>query len=284
MKILVTGAKGQLGTDVVLELGRRGVGYLPVDLPELDIANETAVRDYLYLNKPSCVIHCAAYTAVDAAEDNAELCMRINGTGAETIARACREIDAEMIYISTDYVFDGEGDAPYETDAPKGPLSVYGKSKLAGEEAVLRHLDNYHIVRTSWMFGKSGNNFVKTMLKLARTRDEINVVDDQTGSPTYTPDLAVLLCDMALSGKHGVYHATNEGFCSWAEFAKEIMKVSGSNCRINPIPSELYPVKAVRPKNSRVSKASLDVAGYARLPQWQDALRRYLKNYWREMA
>ena len=273
--ILVTGAKGQLGTDVVLELKQREIECLGIDLADLDITDRNAVHQYIASTKPTSIIHCAAYTAVDKAEDEPELCMRINAVGTENIARACYEVDAEMIYISTDYVFSGDGDAPYEIDAPKAPLQVYGKSKLAGEEAVLRYLDKYYIVRTSWVFGQHGSNFVKTMLKLAETRDEINVVNDQIGSPTYTPDLAVLLCDMALSGKYGVYHATNEGLCSWAEFAAEIMRVSGSSCKINPIPTEQYPTKAVRPKNSRMSKASLDEAGFRRLPGWQDALGRY---------
>ena len=233
---------------------------------------------YLTLHKPQCIIHYAAYTAVDKAEDEPDLCMRVNADGTENIATVCREIDAEMIYISTDYVFGGSGDEPHETDSPKAPLQVYGRSKLAGEEAVLRHLDKCYIVRISWVFGKIGSNFVKTMLRLAETRDEINVVDDQVGSPTYTPDLAALLCDMALSGKCGVYHATNEGFCSWAEFAEEIMRQSGSACKVNRIPSEQYPTKAVRPKNSRMSKISLDRAGFARLPEWNDAVARFIYN------
>ena len=274
--ILVMGTVGQLGTDLVSELTRRGIAHRGIDIADLDITDKAAVRSYLVQHKPQSVIHCAAYTAVDAAEDNAELCMRINGEGTENIALACREIDAEMIYISTDYVFSGEGDTPYETDAPKGPRQVYGQSKLAGEEAILQHLSKYYIVRISWVFGENGANFVKTMLRLAQDRDEISVVNDQIGSPTYTPDLAVLLSDMALSGKYGVYHATNEGFCSWAEFAQDIMHVSGSPCRIKPIPTEQYPTKAVRPRNSRMSKASLDAAGLARLPVWKDALGRYI--------
>ena len=173
-------------------------------------------------------------------------------------------------------MFGGKGESPYEADAPKGPVSVYGSSKLAGEEAVHKYLDKYYIVRISWVFGHTGRNFVKTMIKLSQSKDELNVVCDQIGSPSYTPDLAALLCDMALSGKYGVYHATNEGFCSWAEFAVEIMRQSGSNCKINPIPSEQYPTKATRPKNSRLSKVSLDEAGFARLPAWQDALERFM--------
>jgi len=299
--ILVTGAAGQLGSDVVKELKRRYVDHIGTDLlvdygiDALDITDAKAVHDYIKKMKPQCVIHCAAYTAVDKAEDEPELCFKVNVEGTENLACACKEIDAEMIYISTDYVFGGEGDTPYETDAVKTQTSsVYGKSKLDGEEAVLEILDEYYIVRISWVFCEHGSNFVKTMLRLAggvgqgdggfdqrrgqnpRPLDQLNVVCDQVGSPTYTKDLAVLLCDMAMSGKYGVYHATNEGFCSWADFAAEIMKQSGSLCKINPIPTEQYPTKATRPKNSRLSKKSLDEAGFTRLPEWRDALKRYL--------
>ena len=276
--VLVTGAAGQLGTDVIAELKKRDIDHIGIDIAELDITDADAVSDYLASIKPQSVIHNAAYTAVDKAEDEPELCKRVNADGTENLAKACREIDAEMIYISTDYVFDGNGETPYETDTPKVPISTYGKSKLAGEAAVQKHQDKYYIVRISWVFGEHGNNFVKTMLKLAQSRDELNVVGDQIGSPTYTPDLAILLCDMVLSEKYGVYHATNEGYCSWAEFAAEIMRQSGSSCKIKPIPTEQYPTKATRPRNSRMSKASLDIAGFARLPTWQDALERYLRN------
>ena len=276
--IIVSGAAGQLGADVVSELGRRGIGCLGIDIGDLDITDRAAVAGFVSTRAPTCVVHCAAYTAVDAAEDDEEICMRVNAGGSESIAAACREAGAEMIYVSTDYVFGGQGgDAPHEVDDPKAPLSVYGRSKLAGEEAVARLLERYYIVRTSWVYGKEGGgNFVKTMLRLARERDEISVVDDQVGSPTYTVDLAALLCDMALSGKYGAYHATNEGFCSWAEFARDIMRQSGGGCKITSITTDMYPTKAARPKNSRLSKASLDKAGFARLPHWKDALGRYL--------
>ena len=274
--ILVTGAAGQLGSDVVLELQKRKIDYIGIDIADLDITDKDAVSLFMERHKPSSVIHCAAYTAVDKAEDESELCMRVNAYGTENLAIACRDIGAEMIYISTDYVFGGEGENPHEIDDLKAPLQIYGKSKLAGEEAVLRHLNKHYIVRISWVFGQNGNNFVKTMLKLAETRDELGVVCDQVGSPTYTPDLAILLCDMAQSGKYGVYHATNEGFCSWAEFAQEIMLQSGSKCRINPITTEQYPTKAIRPKNSRMSKLCLNAAGFKRLPEWRNALGRFL--------
>jgi dTDP-4-dehydrorhamnose reductase len=285
MKILVTGGVGQLGTDVVTELGRRGVDRIGLDINAkdtincLDITDGEAVRKYIKHMNPKCVIHCAAYTAVDKAEDEPELCCKVNAEGTENVAKACREIDAEMIYISTDYVFDGKSEAPYDTDALKAPTSTYGKSKLAGEEAVIRHLEKSYIVRISWVFGFAGNNFVKTMINLSKTKEAINVVSDQVGSPTYTIDLAKLICDMALSEKYGIYHATNEGYCTWAEFAAEIMRQSNSPCKINPIPTEQYPTKAKRPNNSRLSKASLDKAGFNRLPSWQDALKRFLKEY-----
>ena len=275
MKILVTGANGQLGTDVLKELQKRNMKHKGVDIGDFDITDETAVLNYIKNYMPTTIIHCAAYTAVDKAEDESELCMKINKDGTENIAIACKIIDAEMIYISTDYVFDGAGSLPFEADAQCAPLQVYGKSKLAGEEAVLQHLEKHYIVRISWVFGKHGNNFVKTMLRLAETRDELNVVSDQVGSPTYTPDLAVLLYDMAQSKKYGTYHATNEGYCSWAEFAEEIMEISGSKCKINHITTAQYPTKAIRPKNSKLSKASLDKVGFARLPTWQNALERY---------
>jgi dTDP-4-dehydrorhamnose reductase len=275
--ILVTGAKGQLGSDVVAELKERNMEHLGIDIAELDITDGDAVFGYITKLKPTCIIHCAAYTAVDKAEDEPELCMKVNVDGTENIARVCKDINAEMIYISTDYVFDGKSDTPYETDAPTAPLQIYGKSKLAGEEAVKHHLDKHYIVRTSWVFGHNGNNFVKTMLKLARTRDEIDVVCDQVGSPTYTPDLAPLLCDMAMSGRYGTYHATNEGFCSWTEFAEEIIRQSGSTCKVNPITTGQYSAKAARPRNSRLSKANLDRMGFMKLPEWKSSLTRFLK-------
>ncbi|MCL2365864.1 MAG: dTDP-4-dehydrorhamnose reductase [Oscillospiraceae bacterium] len=274
--ILVTGKNGQLGSDVISQLHSRNIDCLGIDVCELDITDSQAVRTFIEKIKPRCVIHCAAYTAVDKAEDEPELCMSVNADGTRYIAQACRDIGAEMIYISTDYVFSGDGNTPYEVDDPKDPLSMYGKSKLDGELVMTECLLNCYIVRTSWVFGLNGNNFVKTMLNLANSRDEISVVCDQIGSPTYTPDLAKLLCNIALSGKYGVYHATNEGFCSWAEFAEEIMRERGSSCKINHIPTSQYPTKATRPHNSRLSKLSLVSAGFERLPSWNDALKRFL--------
>ena len=202
--------------------------------------------------------------------------MKVNGRATEVIANVCKEIDAKMIYISTDYVFPGTSEKPYEVDDPKNPPNAYGRSKLAGEDAVLKLLDKYFIVRISWVFGVNGKNFVKTMLRLSDTKDRLTVVNDQIGSPTYTADLAPLLVDMVQTDKYGIYHATNEGFCSWAEFAAEIFRQIGSKTEVVPIPSSDYPTKAVRPLNSRLSKQKLDNAGFRRLPIWQDAVTRYL--------
>lgn len=276
LKILVTGANGQLGHDILLNLTARGIEGIPADIAEFDITQAQATDHFISEHKPDAVIHCAAYTAVDKAEDDAERCKLINETGTINIAHACKKIDAKLIYVSTDYVFPGTGETPYEVDALKGPLSVYGRTKLAGEEAVSGLLKRYFIVRTSWVFGKNGNNFVKTMLRLGKEREEVSVVCDQIGSPTYTVDLANLLVDMALSEQYGVYHATNEGFCSWAEFAETIFRKAGLQTRVNPVTTDQYPVRAHRPANSRLSKASLTRAGFMPLPDWKDALDRYL--------
>ena len=274
--ILVTGVNGQLGFDVVKELNKRNIECLGIDKAELDITDSNAVYEYISKLKPECVIHCAAYTAVDKAEDEEEICSKVNVYGTENIAKACKKVNAKMIYISTDYVFDGQGDAPFEIDGNIKPLSVYGKTKYEGELKVKEILDKYFIVRISWVFGLNGNNFIKTMLRLGKEKESLNVVCDQIGSPTYTFDLAPLLCDMAVSEKYGIYHATNEGFCAWSEFAEEIMKKANLNCKINPIPTSEYPTKAVRPFNSRLSKKSLVDGVFNLLPSWEDALDRFL--------
>jgi len=274
--ILVTGANGQLGFDVVKELNKRNIECLGIGRADLDVTDSTVVDNYISNLKPECVIHCAAYTAVDKAEDEEEICSKVNVYGTENIAKACKKIDAKMLYISTDYVFDGQGDAPFEINGNIKPLSVYGKTKFEGELKVKEILDKYFIVRISWVFGVNGNNFIKTMIRLGKEKESLNVVCDQIGSPTYTFDLAPLLCNMAVSEKYGVYHATNEGFCSWSEFATEIMKKANLKCVINPIPTSEYPTKAVRPFNSRLSKKSLVDGGFKLLPSWEDALDRYL--------
>lgn len=274
--ILVTGVNGQLGFDVIKELNERNVECLGIDREELDITDEKAVNDYILKLEPECIIHCAAYTAVDKAEDESEMCYKVNVYGTENIAKACKKVNAKMIYISTDYVFNGQGDQPFEVDGNINPLSIYGKSKYEGELRVKEILDKHFIVRISWVFGVNGNNFIKTMIRLGKEKESLNVVCDQVGSPTYTADLAPLLCDMAVSEKYGIYHATNEGTCSWAEFAEEIMKKSGLDCIINSISTNEYKTKAVRPLNSRLSKKSLIDAGFQLLPKWEDALDRYL--------
>lgn len=277
MKVLVTGVNGQLGYDVVKELNKRNIECNGADLCDFDITDSRQTDEFILNCRPDAVVHCAAYTAVDRAEDDALTCEKVNVTGTENIACACRKIDAKMLYVSTDYVYGGNGEAPFLPTDEVCPKSVYGKTKLGGEEAVKKHLDKYFIVRTSWVFGINGNNFVKTMLRLADERSELRVVDDQIGSPTYTPDLARLICDMIVTSKYGTYHGTNENYCSWAEFAKTIMEKGSKNCKIIPIPSSEYPAKAQRPLNSRLSKACLDEAGFDRLPSWQDALERYFK-------
>lgn len=275
--ILVTGVNGQLGHDVINELKARNLECIGSGRNDFDITDSKEVSKYIKDLKPECVIHCAAYTAVDKAEDEEEICRKVNVGGTENIARVCKEIDAKMIYISTDYVFEGNGNKPFEIDGNKQPISVYGKTKYEGELKVQEILDKYFIVRISWVFGSNGNNFVKTMLRRGKEKDELNVVCDQVGSPTYTADLAPLLCDMAVSEKYGVYHATNEGYCSWAEFAEEIMRQAELKCKINYIPTSEYPAKAVRPFNSRMSKRSLIENRFNLLPHWKNALERYLK-------
>lgn len=276
MKILVTGKNGQLGYDVLKEMAVRGIESHGVDIQEFDITDAAATQGYISEYAPDAVIHCAAYTAVDKAEEQADLCRRINVDGTANIATACKQLGAKLMYISTDYVYPGEGEKPYEVGDATGPKSVYGVTKLEGEQAA-KAVDELFIVRVSWVFGKNGHNFVRTMLRLGADKDEINVVDDQIGSPTYTVDLASLLCDMVVTDKFGIYHATNEGYCSWADFTAKIFKMSGTNCKVNRISTAQYKTAAVRPINSRMSKVSLDAAGFKRLPSWQDALERYLK-------
>jgi dTDP-4-dehydrorhamnose reductase len=278
MSILVTGVKGQLGFDLMKELKKRGLDCLGADIEDFDITDEKATKAFLASCRPEAVIHCAAYTAVDRAEDEPGLCKAVNADGPRNIAKACGEIGAKMVYLSTDYVFPGDGDRFYETGDPTGPLCVYGRTKLDGELAVRAALDRHFIVRTSWVFGVNGGNFIKTMLRLSESRDEISVVSDQIGSPTYTADLAPLLCDMVLTDRYGTYHATNEGICSWAQLAEAALRAAGRSARVNFITTEEYPAsKATRPKNSRLSKRSLDDAGFKRLPEWRDAVGRYIE-------
>ena len=277
MRVLVTGAEGQLGSDIVDELKSRGMEAVGVDIGEMDVTDAQSVMTVIGQEKPEAVIHCAAYTAVDDAEDNEELCRRINAGGTENVAKACRHYDLPMMYISTDYVFNGEGMDPWEPDDPhREPINVYGQTKYEGELAVEENLEKYFIVRISWVFGMRGKNFVKTMLKLAETHDHLDVVADQIGSPTYTPDLAVLLVDMIQTDRYGRYHATNSGLCTWHEFATEIFLQQGIIMDLEPVTSEEYPTRAKRPHNSRMDKGKLLENGFNLLPPWQDALKRYL--------
>lgn len=277
MRVLITGVSGQLGHDAAKELIARGVPFLGIGSKELDITDRDAVLRVFSEYCPDAVLHCAAYTMVDRAEDEPEHCMRVNADGTRHIAEACREIGAKLLYVSTDYVFPGTGDKPWETDDPTGPLNVYGQTKLAGEQAVRELVEKHFIVRTSWVIGEHGSNFVKTMLRLAETHRELRVVDDQIGSPTFTANLAPLLCDMLETEKYGVYHATNEGFCSWAELAEAVFHLAGKDVSIHHVSTEEYGAKAPRPKNSRLSKASLDAGGFVRLPGWEASLARMLE-------
>ncbi len=277
MKVLVTGTKGQLGHDVINELTGRGLEAVGVDVEEMDITDADSVNKVIGETAPDAVIHCAAYTAVDAAEDNVELCRRVNADGTQNIANMCKNLDIPMIYISTDYVFDGEGNRPWEPEDERTPLNVYGQTKYEGELAVQNTLEKYFIVRIAWVFGVNGKNFIKTMLNLAKTQKHITVVNDQFGSPTYTYDLARLLVDMILTDKYGIYHATNEGICTWYEFACEIFRQAGVQVEVEPVSAEQYKAKAKSPYNSRMNKDKLEESGFVRLPSWQDALGRYLK-------
>ncbi|GLI19873.1 NAD(P)-dependent oxidoreductase [Tepidanaerobacter syntrophicus] len=277
MKILVTGCSGQLGYDVIRRLEDLKIDCLGASRKDFDLTNELDTKNFIKNYKPDAVVHCAAYTAVDKAEDERDICYRTNVLGTRYIAQACKDIDAKILYISTDYVFDGKGDKPFEvTDIPNS-INYYGKTKYEGELEVQKYVDKAFIVRISWVFGENGNNFVKTMLRLSRERRELSVVSDQIGSPTYTFDLAKLISDMITTEKYGIYHATNEGYCSWHEFASAIFDMADINIKLNPIRTEDYPTKALRPKNSRLSKKSLDLNGFQRLPHWKNALEEYIK-------
>lgn len=299
MKYLVTGVGGQLGHDVVNEAVKRGYEAVGSDIAplysgimdgsavtrvpyvQLDITDAEAVRRVIGEERPDVVVHCAAWTAVDAAEDeeNRAKVHAINADGTRNIAEAARSVDAKMVYLSTDYVFDGQGTRPWEPDCPDySPLNVYGQSKLDGELAVRAALDKYFIVRIAWVFGLNGKNFVKTMLRVGESHPEVRVVMDQIGTPTYTPDLAVLLADMIVTDRYGTYHATNEGgYISWYDFTCEIYRQAGLSTRVIPVTTEEYGLsKAARPENSRLDRSKLVRAGFTPLPDWRDALSRYL--------
>ena len=297
MKFFVTGVNGQLGHDVMNEIQKRGYEGVGSDIAEqyvgvvdgssvttipyvsLDITDRDTVMKVIQKIQPDVVIHCAAWTAVDMAEDDdkVEQVRAVNAGGTKNIADACKAVNCKMLYLSTDYVFDGQGTEPWKPDCRDyKPLNVYGKTKLEGELAVSNTLEKYFIVRIAWVFGINGKNFVKTMLNLSKTHDTLKVVNDQFGSPTYTYDLARLLVDMVQTDKYGIYHATNEGICSWYEFACAIFKEAGIDMKVLPVSSEEYGAKAKRPANSRMSKEKLTENGFDRLPAWQDALKRYI--------
>lgn len=279
MKVLVTGVKGQLGHDVVNELEKRGHTATGVDIEEMDITDAVSVNKVITDLSPEAVIHCAAWTAVDAAEDNEDKCRLVNAIGTRNIAKVCKETDCKMMYISTDYVFDGQGTEPWEADCRDyKPLNVYGQTKLEGELAVSELLEKYYIVRIAWVFGLNGKNFIKTMLNVGKAHDTVKVVNDQIGTPTYTYDLARLLVDMIETEKYGYYHATNEGgYISWYDLTCEIYRQAGMDTKVIPVTTEEYGLsKATRPFNSRLDKRKLVESGFKSLPKWKDALKRYL--------
>ena len=278
MKVLVTGANGQLGYDVVEELKFRNIEHYGATRNDFDLCDFNMAEQFIIAYHPDVVIHCAAYTAVDKAEEEKELCRKVNAGGTENIAKICKKIDAKMLYISTDYVFDGTKKGFYEIDDIPNPINFYGQTKLEGERVVQEILEKYFIVRISWVFGKRGNNFVKTMLRIGKERKEISVVSDQIGSPTYTVDLAQLLVDMVQTNKYGIYHVTNEGECSWAEFAEEIFKVAGMDVKVNHITSEEYQTKTKRPKNSMMSKEDLVKNGFKTLQSWQKSIIEFIEH------
>lgn len=282
MKILVTGAGGQLGHDVVNELNKRGHEAVGVDIAEMDITQRESVSRVLFEVKPHAVVHCAAWTAVDAAEEKENFLKvrAVNVDGTKFIAEICKELDCKMVYISTDYVFDGKGIKAWQPDCKDyKPLSVYGQTKLEGEQIVAGVLEKYFIVRIAWVFGLNGKNFVKNMLNIGKTHDIVRVVDDQIGTPTYTYDLARLLVDMLESEKYGYYHTTNEGgYISWYDFTKEIFRQARLSTKVVPVSTAEYGLsKAARPFNSRLDKSKLIKNGFEPLPTWQNALERYLK-------
>lgn len=277
MRALVTGVRGQLGFDVIREGEKRGLEMFGTDVENMDITNTGQVSQVIRDWKPDVVIHCAAYTSVDAAEDNQTECYKINVEGTHNIAETCGKLDIPLMYFSTDYIFDGQGKNFWREGDEKNPLNIYGQTKYEGELAVQEFVQKYFILRISWVFGTNGNNFIKTMLRLGKERGIVGVVADQVGSPTYTYDLAKLIIDMIKTKKYGIYHVTNSGICSWYEFACEIFRQADMDVKVVPLKSSEYPVKAIRPLNSRMSKEKLVEAGFKMLPDWKDALSRYLR-------
>jgi len=276
MKVLVTGADGQLGYDVVKKLKELNIEHIGVDKEDFDLTMEKETKKFILNYQPDVIVHCAAYTDVDQAEVERGLCYQVNVKGTRYIAEVAKKLDAKILYISTDYVFDGQGEEPFEVTDEPNPINYYGKTKYHGEQKVQRLLDKYFIVRTSWVFGEHGNNFVKTMLRLGKERDEISVVADQYGSPTYTGDLAKLIIEMIKTDKYGIYHATNEGFCSWYEFAKEIFKSIDVDVKVKPVSSDEFETKAERPNNSKLSKQILVDKKFKILDNYKNTIHRFI--------
>ena len=277
MKVLVTGVNGQLGWDVVRLLEERKVPCRGVDVQDFDLTDAAAVKAAVREYMPDVIVHCAAYTAVDKAESEPEVCARVNGDGTLNVVRAALSVGAKLVYISTDYVFSGDGEEPWTEDSPYNPRNVYGLSKAQGEIAVRSLMKRYFLLRTSWVFGLHGKNFVKTMIRLGKEKSEIRVVDDQIGSPTYTADLARVICDMIPTEKYGIYHVCNEGYMSWAGFARLIMAGRGLRCSVIPVPTSGYPTPARRPLNSRMSTRRLRESGFGPMPTVEDALSRFMQ-------
>ena len=277
MKVLVTGVNGQLGWDVVRLLEERKVPCRGVDVQDFDLTDAAAVKAAVREYMPDVIVHCAAYTAVDKAESEPEVCARVNGDGTLNVVRAALSVGAKLVYISTDYVFSGDGEEPWTEDSPYNPRNVYGLSKAQGEIAVRSLMKRYFLLRTSWVFGLHGKNFVKTMIRLGKEKSEIRVVDDQIGSPTYTADLARVICDMIPTEKYGIYHVCNEGYMSWAGFARLIMAERGLRCSVIPVPTSGYPTPARRPLNSRMSTRRLRESGFGPMPTVENALSRFMQ-------
>ena len=277
LKFMVTGVNGQLGHAVIMKLKEMNVDFVAPSREELDITKKEQVMSYITMSKPDIIVHCAAYTAVDKAEDEKDLCYLVNIEGTRAVAEAAKDINAKVVYVSTDYVFDGLGHEPHFEEKKTNPINYYGYTKEQGEKIVRELIENHFIIRTSWVYGLNGHNFVKTMLKLAESRNEINVVSDQSGVPTYTKDLAEFIVNLVQTKNYGTYHGVNEDFCSWYEFAKSIFIKSGIDMIVNPITTEDYPTRAKRPLNSRLSKANTDKAGIDRMPHWEDALTRFIQ-------
>lgn len=275
LRILVTGAAGQLGSDVVRDAECRGHQVLAPSHEEMDITDGSAVSAFFESKNPEAVIHCAAWTAVDDAEDHEAECRAVNVDGTHYLTEECRKLNIPILYVSTDYVFSGEGNREWKVDSPVSPVNVYGKSKLDGE-AVVRSHHKHFIVRISWVFGMNGKNFIRTMLNLSKKTDTVRVVSDQFGSPTYTYDLAPLLCDMIESESYGTYHAHNTGICTWYDVAVETFRAAEKTMNVVSIATDEYPMKAKRPKNSRMDTSSLTEAGFRQLPDWKDAVRRFV--------